>query len=126
MVDDYSENRLKYYMENCSDKSLVSNLNIEQGIKEGYNTDFLKYEVYIDIENYDIILCMTMQHKRNVLELFPKLFGKVFTLKEYVNSNEVYKDIDDPWGLNLQVYKDCAKVIVENIDKLILKLEEGE
>ena len=69
---------------------------------------------------------MTMQHKRNVLELFPKLFGKVFTLKEYVNSNEVYKDIDDPWGLNLQVYKDCAKVIVENIDKLILKLEEGE
>ena len=53
MVDDYSENRLKYYMENCSDKSLVSNLNIEQGIKEGYNTDFLKYEVYIDIENYD-------------------------------------------------------------------------
>ena len=53
MVDDYSENRLKYYIENCSDKSLVSNLNIEQGIKEGYNTDFLKYEVYIDIENYD-------------------------------------------------------------------------
>lgn len=80
----------------------------------------------IDIENYDIILCMTMQHKRNVLELFPKLIGKVFTLKEYVNSNEVYKDIDDPWGLNLQVYKDCAKVIVENVDKLILKLEEGE
>ena len=53
MVDDYSENRLKYYIENCKDKSLVSNLNIEQGIKEGYNTDFLKYEVYIDIENYD-------------------------------------------------------------------------
>ena len=25
MVDDYSENRLKYYMENCSDKSFFFN-----------------------------------------------------------------------------------------------------
>lgn len=53
MVDDYSENRLKYYIENCNDKSLIKGLNIEEGIKTGYDTEFLKYEVYIDIENYE-------------------------------------------------------------------------
>lgn len=80
----------------------------------------------IDIENYDLILCMTMSHKRNVQELYPKLKDKVYTLKEYVNNNIVYKDIDDPWGLNLSVYKTCAKEIVDNVDKLIEKLEVGE
>ena len=80
----------------------------------------------IDIENYDLILCMTMQHKRNVVELYPKLLNKTYTIKEYVNRDEIYKDIDDPWGLNLQVYKDCARDIVNNVDKVIQKLEVGE
>ena len=50
----------------------------------------------------------------------------MLTLKEYVNNHIEYKDIDDPWGLNLEVYKSCAKEIVENVDKLIKKLEVGE
>ena len=52
MVNDYSENRLKYYIENCNDKSLIKGLNIEEGIKTEHDTEFLRYEVYIDIENY--------------------------------------------------------------------------
>lgn len=75
-----------------------------------------------DIENYDYIITLTMQHKNNVLYYYPKLDGKVFTLKEFVSGDEGYVDIDDPWGLNIIVYKDTAKEIVENVDKLIKKL----
>lgn len=80
----------------------------------------------IDIENYDLILCMTTKHKVDILNLYPKLSNRLYTLKEYVNDNIEYKDIDDPWGLSLQVYNYCAKEIVENVDRLIKKLEVGE
>lgn len=77
----------------------------------------------IDIENYDLILCMTTQHKENIIYLYPKLKGKVYTLKEYVDNNDEYKNIDDPWGFDINVYKDCAKEIVDNVDKLIEKIK---
>ena len=36
-----------------------------------------------DIKNMDIILCATTAHKNNVINMYPKLAGKVFTMKEY-------------------------------------------
>lgn len=72
-----------------------------------------------DILSSDIILCMTRAHKRDVLSIYPNLEGKVFTLKEYIKSNDKYLDIDDPWGYGLDVYKKTAKEIVEAIDKLL-------
>ena len=48
----------------------------------------------IDVENYDLILCMTEQHI----------------------------DIDDPWGYNLKIYDACAKEIVECVDRLLEKI----
>ena len=80
----------------------------------------------IDIVNYDLVICMTVQHKKDIKILYPNLTDKVYTLIEYVKGNDEYIDIDDPWGFNIQIYKDCAKKIVENVDKLIKKLEEGE
>ena len=77
----------------------------------------------IDIINYDLILCMTEQHKYNVLAYFPKLKEKVFTLKEYVLGKDIKNiDIDDPWGYNLSIYKSCAKEIVDCVDKLLEKI----
>lgn len=78
----------------------------------------------IDIENYDLILCLTLSHKMTVLQLYPKLKGKVYTLKEYINPNDSYKNIDDPWGLSINVYNDCAKEIVEAVDMLFDKIKK--
>jgi low molecular weight protein-tyrosine-phosphatase len=75
-----------------------------------------------DIDNYDYVITLTTRHKDNVLYHYPKLKGKVFTLKEFVLDDVKYMDIDDPWGLNIIVYKDTAKEIVEYVDKLIEKL----
>ena len=72
-----------------------------------------------DILSCDLILCMTRAHKRDVLSIYPNLKDKVFTLKEYIKSDDKYIDIDDPWGYGLDVYKKTAKEIVEAIDKLV-------
>ena len=77
----------------------------------------------IDLENYDLILCMTEQHKYNLLAFFPKLKDKVFTLKEYVLGKDIKNvDIDDPWGYGIEIYDACAKEIVYCVDKLLEKI----
>ena len=65
-----------------------------------YDTDLSNYRAtYIeesDVKEADIVLCMTYAHKTRVLNKYPRLAGKVFTLKEYLCEAE-YLDIDDPW-----------------------------
>lgn len=75
-----------------------------------------------NIEDYDYIITLTVRHKEQICYYYPKLKGKVYTLIEFVDKEELYKDIDDPWGLNITVYKDCALEIVEKVNKLIENL----
>ena len=74
-----------------------------------------------NIEDMDVILCATTAHKNNVLNLYPNLKGKVFTMKEYAGYDNNNLDIKDPWGYGIDVYKKCAKEIEECIDKYIKK-----
>lgn len=74
-----------------------------------------------NILDVDLVICMTVKHKKDILSIYPNLKDKVFTLKEYINPEIEYKDIDDPWGLSLNVYEMCAKEIVDYVDKLIEK-----
>lgn len=71
-----------------------------------------------NIENMDIILCATANHKRVVLDLYPNLAGKVFTMKEYVGDTEDGIDISDPWGYGLFVYRMCASELYKVIEKI--------
>lgn len=130
---------MQYLVNQRSDKSdfLISSCGINAVTGESatdfailamknYNVDLSSHRAKnindIDIENYDIILCMTDFQKNNVRTLYPKLSEKIFTLKEYVNQYEKYLDIDDPWGLSKIVYDDCAKEIVRSVDELLNKL----
>lgn len=40
------------------------------------------------IEEMDLVLCATTTHKSTVLNMYPKLDGKVYTMKEYVGITE--------------------------------------
>lgn len=90
-----------------------------------YNVDMTSHRATpiedSNILDVDLIICMTSNHKRIILSLYPNLKNKVFTLKEYVDPSIEYKDIDDPWGLSQSVYESCAKEIVKYVDKLIEK-----
>lgn len=72
-----------------------------------------------DIINFDLIFALTENHKSQILKNYPSLNNKVFTLKEYVNRDEKYIDIDDPWGLDIVIYEATSRNIVNSIDKLI-------
>ncbi len=75
-----------------------------------------------DIENMDVILCATYNHKRNVISMYPELKEKIFTIKEYAGYPENDLDISDPWGYGLDVYKKCAKEIEKCIEKILEKV----
>lgn len=71
-----------------------------------------------DVQEMDLILCMTNSHKNTLDMMYPDVMNKTFLLKEYVNMGN---EIDDPYGYGLDVYKSCAKEIDECLDLLIEK-----
>jgi protein-tyrosine-phosphatase len=75
-----------------------------------------------DIEEMDIILCATKAHKSQVLNMYPQLNGKIYTMKEYAGYSESDWDIKDPWGYDMETYKMCAKEISDCIDIIIEKI----
>ena len=76
-----------------------------------------------NIKDMDLILCATTSHKNTVLQAYPSLVGKVFTMKEYIDPNAKDIDIKDPWGYSISIYRFCASEIENCLDKLITKLK---
>lgn len=74
------------------------------------------------IKNAYIILTMTREHKRMILEVYPEAADKLFTLKEYAGYTEDEWDISDPFGYNEEIYNACAEeletVLLKILDKL--------
>ena len=75
-----------------------------------------------NIEDMDVILCATQNHKINVISMYPELKDKTFTMKEYAGFPENDLDISDPWGYGLEVYKNCAKEIETCIEIILKKI----
>ena len=73
------------------------------------------------INDMDLILCATFSHKINVIYMYPDLKQKIYTLKEYVeySKDESNLDIKDPYGFDIETYRNCAKEIIECINLLI-------
>lgn len=75
-----------------------------------------------DITDMDLILCATNSHKVLVLDMYPELKGKVFTLKEYVGYEKKGHDsinLADPWGYGETIYRYCASEIDECVELLL-------
>lgn len=67
----------------------------------------------------DLILTMTGSHKNAILQQYPQVREKVFTLKEF--TGEDYDvDVVDPFGGNLAIYQETF----QELDKLITKAIE--
>lgn len=71
--DDYSGQRLKYYIENCEEKSLIENFHIEEKNEHNENIEFLLYNVNIEVNNYSEI--------KDKVE-------KVYKIAKYLNSKD--------------------------------------
>lgn len=71
-----------------------------------------------NIKEMDVILCATTAHKNNVLNMYPELEGKVYTMKEYAGFDKKDLDIKDPWGYDISTYRRCASEIEKCIENL--------
>lgn len=59
-----------------------------------------------DLEAARLVLTMTAEHKRRVLEMAPEAAGKVYTLGEYAG---VPGDVEDPYGHDVERYRATAR-----------------
>ena len=118
-----------YYnaLQDCKVKIDEAESMIDEALRSKYDI-LLKLESLIKtniketkIEQMDLILCATVSHKQLVLNMYPELTGKVYTLKEYVGIGKEGKnmDIKDPWGCNIEIYKQCAEEIKQCLEMLI-------
>ena len=93
-----------------------------------YGADLSKHKARniseFSLTEYDVIIVMTQEHMRVLNDIMPNISEKIRLLKSYMRNNkEGYLNIDDPWGLSLEVYKNCAKEIVQCVDDLITELK---
>jgi len=81
------------------------------------------------IETSNLILTMTYNHKMTIQKYAPKAFEKVFTLKEFANivNDDIFKnklDIDDPYGMDYDVYEQSMEEIKAELEKIIKNINK--
>ncbi|MEH7415896.1 low molecular weight protein arginine phosphatase [Neobacillus drentensis] len=74
------------------------------------------------VEWADLILTMTSSHKFAILQQFPNVVMKVFTLKEYTGETGS-QDVVDPYGGSLAIYEETYHELEKLIDKAIEKFK---
>ena len=97
-------------------------------VMEEYDVDLKKHRATnikkYNLEKMDLVLCATTNHKNMVLQLYPNLTEKVFTMKEYVGETSEGTDIKDPWGYGMQTFLECAKEIDLCVNKTLERILE--
>lgn len=79
-----------------------------------------------DVEDSELILTMTAQHRDYLKNRYPDKSSSIFTLKEYAFPQLVASgsqlDIIDPFGMPYQNYESCAIEIFQGVSEVIKKL----
>ncbi|WP_028400655.1 low molecular weight protein arginine phosphatase [Ectobacillus panaciterrae] len=88
----------------------------EKGIQINHTAAQLHEE---QLEWADAVLTMTGSHKQLILQYFPNMQEKVFTLYEATDDRS--RDISDPFGGSLEVYKATLNEMEQLIQRFIKK-----
>ncbi|MCM3586867.1 low molecular weight protein arginine phosphatase [Mesobacillus maritimus] len=72
-----------------------------------------------EIEWATLILTMTASHKEAVLSYFPQAVDKTFTLSEFAGN--AARDIADPYGGSVEIYRAAFAEIKDAIEKVANK-----
>lgn|SRR5690606_36191262 len=105
---------------NISENS--SNVLNEENISFEHVTTPIKEE---DLKWADLVLTMTFAHKHMILQMYPQYEEKIFTLKEYVTPYSS-KDVSDPFGGDINTYRQTYKELKRLIDELEKKIAGGD
>lgn len=73
-----------------------------------------------DLEWAELILTMTHTHKMTILQAYPEVATKLYTLKEFAEGST--DDVSDPYGGSLALYEKTFHELKVLIDKIIIKM----
>ncbi|AZT90732.1 low molecular weight protein arginine phosphatase [Caldicellulosiruptor changbaiensis] len=76
------------------------------------------------IKESNLILTMEKYHKEAIINMYPGVMDKVFTLKEYVLGSKENLDVVDPYGGDVEKYRKCRDELNDLIDKLLSKVDD--
>lgn len=96
--------------------------NSKQALKEELDIDFDHVSRSIskeDFNEFDYIICMTLSHKKILENYAPK--EKLYTMDDIAHQG----DIIDPYGQNLDVYKQTLHQINNSIDALVVNITKN-
>jgi protein-tyrosine-phosphatase len=68
----------------------------------------------------DMALTMTRAHKNFLVQAVPNCANKVYTFREFADLGE--RDISDPFGGDLETYRNTYNEIKESVDKIVEKI----
>jgi len=74
------------------------------------------------VEEADLILVMTREHYRYILDSFQGSRGKTFILSEWAGYHG--QEIPDPYGMDKEGYRKCARKIEQVLKKALKNLRE--
>ena len=69
------------------------------------------------VEWADVILCMTENHRQALLQYYPN--NKTFTLSDFARG--IHRDIADPYGLDIDTYRQVFKELEMLINEIYHK-----
>lgn len=72
-----------------------------------------------DLAWADLILTMTVSHKNGLLQAYPHVADKTFSLKEYALDQD--GDVSDPYGGSTAIYRETFKELSKLIDMIVEK-----
>ncbi|HOB11529.1 MAG TPA: low molecular weight protein arginine phosphatase [Syntrophomonadaceae bacterium] len=75
------------------------------------------------VQEADLILTMTRNHRDKLQELFPHLRSKIYTLAEYAGQPD--EEIPDPYGQNIETYQQALQQIKSLLEKIIVNQQES-
>lgn len=93
----------------------------ERGITSDHTSQPISQEL---VDWADIVLTMTRSHRNHAKQLYPEMEDKIFTLIEYATKGEEDKDIQDPFGGPVEVYRKTAEEIDAYLQMIIDREKE--
>ncbi len=91
----------------------------------GLNKHHSRVLDYDLIDDSDMILVMTADHRRELLARFPRAANKTFLLREFAGLDQDGCDLQDPAGYGPEKYHQVLEDIRACVKKVTLKLKEG-
>lgn len=100
--------------------AVMSEINIDLAEHSSHNVED------IELTEEDLIITMTRKHSRALVLRHPDLADKIYTLKELSEIDDDSRDIQDPFGLSEDVYRETRDEIKINLRFLLERLKKFE